>query len=78
MTKKEEDIENSEYSRSAIIFTLFGLIIWLIIFIFAIFLTAKYWRTIRNVWKSMSLICLVFLSPLLSIIFVLFGLTENN
>ena len=76
MASKNEE-ENTQYSQSAIIFLLVGIIIWILILAFAIYITQKYWTKVRNVWKIMSIIFMFLLSPLISILFILLGVSEK-
>jgi hypothetical protein len=77
MASNNDEIENTQYSQSAIIFLLIGLIVWILILSFAIYITQNYWSRVRNIWKIMSIIFMFLLSPLISIIFILLGIAEK-
>ena len=77
MASNNDEMENTQYSQSAIIFLFIGLIVWILILAFAIYITQNYWSRVRNIWKIMSIIFMFLLSPLISIIFILLGIAEK-
>jgi len=77
MENSKSDIEDEPTNINALIFILLGVLLWVLLFITAIYIMAIYWSKIDKIWKFASAFFMVLLSPLISIIFVLLGVISS-